>query len=118
MNLIKLGDQELIRLRLAASLEKVLQASSLKYYRQLAQQAGIKSDNIQRLVTLKADIKFPTLIAILRALDISLSQFAAIHDGLTTAELDEYLGVLAARKREKLRNSPTSPSKASARKKK
>lgn len=93
--------RDVLRLRLAATIDKAKQASGFESYRELAREAGIAQSHLQLIVTGQKDVWLSTLIALLDPLGLSLGTFGRMFEDITDKEIAAYVLVLEERRKQK-----------------
>jgi transcriptional regulator with XRE-family HTH domain len=88
-----------IKLRFATALDKLLTQSELANYKKLAEAAGMESAHVQRISVGELDVTVTTVVAIANALGLSFGEIASAYDLITPRDIENYLVVLAERKR-------------------
>ena len=92
-------EKEEIKLRFATALDKLLKQSELRNYKKLAEAAGMESAHVQRISVGELDITVTTIVAISNALGLSFGEFGTAYDLVSPRDIEDYLVVLAERKR-------------------
>lgn len=92
-------EKEKIKLRFATALDKLLTQSELGNYKKLAEAAGMEPAHVQRISVGELDVTITTVVAIASALDLSFGDIASAFDLISPRDIENYLVVLAERKR-------------------
>ena len=113
-----------IKIRWGLSLKKILDANKMlnetkkrnsgkrdksivDSFGKLEKESEITKSTLVNIVQGKINAETTTWAAILKALDLSLSKFASIHDGITPEEISQHKSAIKVRKK----NAPTKLSK-------
>lgn len=106
-----------VKIRWGLSLKKILDANKLlnetkkknsgkrdkniiDSFGKLEKESEVTKSTLVNIVQGKINAETTTWAAILKAFNLSLSKFAAIHDGLTPEEIEEHKSVIKAGKRD------------------
>jgi len=113
------ADKTAIKLRFAAALYKALSNSSIESFRKLAKEAGMEPSHIQKISVGQLDVTLTTSIAIAHALGMSFTELANAYDRVTEEDIQEFIQILVAQKKNKGKAKlPLSPPKKAGKKKK
>lgn len=120
MGLLENDKKEALRMRFAAALDKAKEASEFASYRELARGAGMDRAHLQKIAAGKKDIELSTLLTLISAIGLSLTDFGKLFEALTEADVRRYREKLAARSKEKgkKRVAPVTAKKVATRQRK
>lgn len=90
-----------IKLQYATALHKALKDSAIKSFRQLAKNAGMEPAHVQRISTGQLDVGITTTIALVQALNLTLTEFGFYFDSVTEKEISEFKKLLEQQKKRK-----------------
>jgi len=101
MKALEKSDKDIIKLRFAVGLSKLLEKSELKSLKKLAREAGMEPSHIQKIAAGLVDVALTTNISLAAAFHISYTELAATYEQVTDRDIQQFLEKQEALKKHK-----------------